>query len=269
MIPTVAATRFQAGGAVLECSLVPWDSEIFGFPVAQIGRLELADAERAGGILWEFETWCADHDVRLVSCRLDHTQLRESMALEEAGFRFVEMVHEPHLDLAEDIAAPSRVIAVEDAGPDDLAAIEDIAYSAFSTGRFLLDWRLPPELSKRRYATWVRNSVDAPEQTVLKAELDGELVGFFIVERRPDGTVYWHLTAIAPRWQGKGVGMSLWRTMLRRHRAEGATAVETTISGHNAPAINLYARLGFTFGPAKMTFHWLRDPVPSAPESPA
>jgi RimJ/RimL family protein N-acetyltransferase len=94
---------------------------------------------------------------------------------------------------------------------------------------------------------------------VLKAEVAGDLVGFFIVEHRPDQSVYWHLTAIAPRWQGKGIGTSLWRTMLLRHRAEGATSVETTISAHNAPAMNLYARLGFSFASAQMTFHRLRD----------
>ena len=145
------------------------------------------------------------------------------------------------------------------AAPGDLNAIEAIAHAAFTSGRFLLDWRLPAELSKRRYANWVRTSLKAPQQSVLKAEVEGDLVGFFIVEHRSDGSVYWHLTAVAPAWQGKGMGMSLWRTMLIRHRGEGATSVETTISGHNAPAINLYARLGFTFGSAQTTFHWLRD----------
>ena len=58
----------------------------------------------------------------------------------------------------------------------------------------------------------------------------------------------------------KGMGMSLWQAMLLRHRAEGATFVETTISGHNLPIINLYARLGFSFASAQMTFHRLRDP---------
>jgi RimJ/RimL family protein N-acetyltransferase len=85
------------------------------------------------------------------------------------------------------------------------------------------------------------------------------LVGFFIVEQRPDRSVYWHLTAVAPKWQGKGIGMSVWRTMLLRHKAEGAPFVETTISGHNLAIINLYARLRFTFRGAQMTFHWLRD----------
>jgi RimJ/RimL family protein N-acetyltransferase len=95
---------------------------------------------------------------------------------------------------------------------------------------------------------------------VLKAEVDGRLVGFFIVENRPDGSAYWHLTAIAPEWQGKGMGMSVWQAALLRHRSEGASAVETTISGHNLPIINLYARLGFRFASAQMTFHRLREP---------
>lgn len=254
------AILFEADGAVMECFLVPWDTEIFGFPVAQISRLELADDADPAGVLRDFDGWCADHDVRLVSCRLDHRQLRASMALEEVGFRFLEMVVEPRFDLVDGGAAPDRELLIGDATPGDLVAIEEIAYSAFTTGRFLLDPRLPSELSRRRYAAWVRSSFERPDHTVLKAERDGELVGFFIVERRRDGSVYWHLTAVAPGWQGKGIGSTLWRAMLLRHRTEGATSVSTTISGHNVPALNLYARLGFRFTSAQMTFHRLVVP---------
>lgn len=257
MTPPVATIRFAAAGAVLECFVVPWDSEIFGFPVAQIGRLELTEDAEPGAVLRDFDTWCANEGVRFASCRLDHARLRESISLEDVGFRFVEMVHEPGLELANRVAAPRKVIRVAEATVEDLPSIEEIAYTAFSTGRFLLDWRLPQELSRRRYAAWVRNSFDDPAHSVLTAELDGALVGFFIVETRPDGTVYWHLTAIAPAWQGKGIGTSLWRTMLLRHRSDGARSVATTISAHNSAALNLYARLGFTFAAAQMTFHRL------------
>lgn len=254
-------TRLDCPGAILECLMVPWDSEIFGYPVAQISRFELAEDAQPTPILAEFEIWCAERDVRLISCRLDHLRLRESMALEDAGFRFVETVYHPRFDAFADIAAPTRGIQVAEATPSDIARIEDVAYSAFSTGRFLLDHRLPPELSRRRYATWVRRSFGSPGQTVLKAESEGELVGFFIVEHRSDKSVYWHLTAIAPEWQGKGMGIRVWRTLLLRHAGEGATAVETTISGHNLAVINLYARLGFSFASAQMTFHRLREPA--------
>jgi len=255
-------TRFERAGAVIECSMVPWDSEIFGFPVAQITRVALEEGARSAEALGEFQTWCDEHAVHLVACRLDHLELRESMALEDAGFRFIEMVYRLRLDSFEGIDPPRDVVLVTPASPSDLSSIEEIASAAFTTGRFLLDWRLPPELSNRRYATWVRNSVDAPRHTILKAEVDGELVGFFIVEDRTDGSVYWHLTAIAPAWQGRGIGSSLWRTVLLRHQMEGATSVETTISGHNLAILNLYERLGFSFSSAQMTFHWLREPQP-------
>lgn len=257
----IESTRIERGGGLLECHLVPWDSEVFGFPVADVTRLELPDDPTADLLLDAFDSWCSDQDVRLVSCRLDHSRLRESMALEGLGFRFVEVVYEPMLELDAAIDRPSRDILIEPADADDAPAIEAIAKEAFTTGRFLLDQRLPPALSGARYAYWVRTSLSTPAHAVVTARHQGELVGFFILERRMDGTVYWHLTAVAPAWQGKGIGGDLWRTMLLRHRSEGADRVETTISGHNLPAVNLYARLGFVFRSARMTYHWLRDAV--------
>ena len=260
---TLRPTTIEADGAVLAYSLVPWDSEVFGFPVAQIDHVVFEAGRSPDEVFAQFEGWCAENDVGLVSCRLDHTQLRESMILEDHGFRFIETVYEPRLASFDRIAVPGHAIDVAEAGPDDLPRIEAIAYDAFDTGRFLLDWRLPPDLSRRRYANWVATSVGVPGRAVLKAEVEGELIGFFIVEHQADDGVYWHLTAVAPGWQGRGLGLSLWRTMLLRHQAEGAASVGTTISGHNLAAINLYARLGFTFATSRLTLHRLRGRGPS------
>jgi ribosomal protein S18 acetylase RimI-like enzyme len=257
----IGSTTIGSGDAALDCFVVPWDSTIFGFPVAQISRIDLGPPGTSTAALFgSFDAWCSELGVRLVSCRLDHTRLRESMDLEAHGFRFVEMVYEPRLDAPLAVAAPLHDIQVTEATETDLPAIEAVARTAFTTGRYLLDHRLSPDLSHGRYASWVRSAFGSGDQTVLKAELDGELVGFFIVERRPDDRVYWHLTAVAPGWQGKGIGLSVWQTMLRRHAGEGAAGVETTISGHNLAALNLYARLGFTFASAQLTFHRLVAP---------
>ncbi len=254
----VATTTIGSRGTILECSLVPWDTAAFGFPVAEISRAEIEPGTIPDEVAFEaFDRWCTERDVRFVSARLDHLRLVESMALEAHGFRFVEMVFRPHRDDPGLVEAPRHSIAVAAATAADLPVIEAVAFEAFRTGQFVLDERLPPELGRRRYARWVRSAFDGSVQSVLKAELDGELVGFFIVEARPDGLAYWHLTAISPARQGMGIGLSLWQTMLRRHAAEGATSIETTISVHNLAAVNLYARLGFTFSSAQMTFHRL------------
>lgn len=262
MLPPLDSIRFARGEAMLTCSVVPWDTESFGFTVAQIDVLDVGDGTEAEALLGDFRGWCADAGVRLASCRLDHLQLRESMAIEEAGFRFVEMVYRPRLDLRDASPAPVRVIEVQPAAPSDLDAITAIAYSAFATGRYLLDWRVDPVLGKSRYAAWVRRGVDRPGHTVLKVVIDGEIAGFFLVESRPDGSVYWHLTALAPSWQGRGIGLPLWQSMVLRHRQAGMTSIETVISGHNLAALNLYARAGFSFPSAQMTFHWLESANP-------
>jgi len=232
---------------------VPWDSEIFGFGVAQIDSIELGVGDPAEDFL-EFQRWCREQSIRLSSCRLSHDRLRESAWLESRGFRFIEMVYRPRLDLLQQESSPTSALVIDRALASDLPALDEIAGLAFTTGRFHLDPFLDRGLNGKRYRSWVRSSLANPDHQVLKATLGGALVGFFVVEETNE-TAYWHLTAMAPPFQGQGIGESLWRAMMARHRQAGMRVVETTISAHNVAVINLYAKLGFRFGEAQMTFH--------------
>ena len=248
-----------AGPALsMDFFLVPWDTQVFGFPVAQINAFKLKNGGDSAGIYRRFEDWRDGQNIRIVSCKLDHFALRESMFLEARGFRFVEMVYRPSLSLKH-ANFPDSELRIEHARPADLPEIEAIAGSAFDTGRYLLDWRLDSQHSHLRYRNWLRNSAVSADQEVLTASANGEIVGFFIIEKRPDDSVYWHLTAIAAHQRGRGLGKQLWRAMALRAWREGATRVETTISAHNLPVINLYAQLGFRFDSAQMTLHWLQE----------
>ncbi len=239
---------------------VPWDSTIFGFPVVQIEGIDIVDGDPAPAFL-PFEQWCHDIGCRLVCCRMPHDRLRESGFLERRGFRFIEMVYRPRFEDLSRLPDFQTDLGIYEAAADDLVEIENIARSAFVTGRFVLDERLDVRLANERYSVWVRNSFADPQHQVLKAVIDDRIAGFFIVESRPDGTAYWHLTAVSPDFQHRGVGKSLWKAMMTRHRDAGMRAVETTISAHNTPVMNLYATLGFRFGEADMTFHRTDDPL--------
>ena len=103
---------------------------------------------------------------------------------------------------------PRQAVEVGEATEGDLPAIEAIASSAFTTGRFLLDGRLDPAAEPSTLRELGPDQLR--ERTPHGAQGGGrpaELVGFFIAEHRPDGVVYWHLTAMAPAWQGKGLGL--------------------------------------------------------------
>lgn len=255
---SVSAQCLRTAALALEYAFVPWDSRIFGFAVAQISAISVEDVAAARADFDAFNVWRDAHEVALVSCRLSHDRLRESMLLEEQGFKFVEMVYPMRCSWVEAAAFPPSDLTIERATLADLEPIQNIGAAAFATGRFNVDPRIGPELGGKRYAVWVENSLHSQSQIVVKALLRGQLVGFFIYENRPDGSTYWHLTAVSPAHQGQGVGGVLWRKMIMLHQREGCRRIETVVSARNTPVLNLYAKLGFRFEPPHMTFHWSR-----------
>jgi RimJ/RimL family protein N-acetyltransferase len=251
--------RLETGALSLAYFHVPWDSDIFGFPVAQISEMRVLDPGIARSDLVPFQAWLDQESIHLASCRLPHDRLHESMLLEQIGFRFVEMVLHPHLaDLQAYPCAPQN-LSVELADSADLPAIEAIAANAFGHERFHADPRLDRRLADHRYLVWVRNSHGHPTQRLYKISDGPDLVAFFVTENKPDGCCYWHLTAISPAFQGRGYGKRVWREMLHHHQREGMARIATTIAARNTPVLNLYASLGFRFQPPEITLHWLRD----------
>ena len=245
-------------GLVLEASLVPWDTAVFEYPVAQIERIRVLDPGQARADYAAFESWRDSRRCGLVSCRLGHDRLDESMLLEDRGFRFIEMVLHPRLENLERLDIPDQGLDIVPAEESDIAALSMIAESAFADDRFHVDPRLDPRRGDVRYGRWVASTVGHPKQRLLKI-LDGaSLVAFFIVEAREDGSIYWHLTTVSPAFQGRGYGRRTWLAMLRYHVKNGHNAVSTTISARNIVVLNLYSGLSFRFSPPDMTFHWIR-----------
>lgn len=235
---------------------VPWDSEIFGRAVAQIEKLELGDGDAAAAFD-TFERWSREANVELTTCRLDHLQLREAGWLGSRGFRFVETMLYPRVDALDRSLtnALESSIDIVVANQTDLPALESVAATAFVTSRFVIDPGIAPGLAATRYRVWVRNSFGDAKHQVLKANLDGAMVGFFIVEERDANSAYWHLTAVNPAFHGRGIGRALWLRMMRWHSERGIQSIETAVSGHNLPVIGLYGSLGWRFVRSDITLH--------------
>lgn len=71
----------ESAGLSIVASVVPWDSDVFGFPVVQIGSMELTDLDRALSIYHQFVAWRDIVKPQKLVCRLKQYQLQESMLL--------------------------------------------------------------------------------------------------------------------------------------------------------------------------------------------
>lgn len=247
-------------GLLVEFSLAPWDEAACGFPVAQLTRFEVweHDPTLLHPAWAEFEAWRDAAHVGLVSCRIGANKVREGLWLESAGFRFIEMVLQPTIMLDKGRKEGDSSVEVAIVGPDDIECVAEIARTAFVTDRFTVDPRLPRCASGKRYQRWVESTFGHPTQRLHKAQIDGVVAGFFITENASDGSCYWHLTAVAPAFHGRGYGKRIWRAMMDKAKDDGAVKVTTTIAVRNIPVLNLYAGLGFRFGTASSTYHWVR-----------
>jgi ribosomal protein S18 acetylase RimI-like enzyme len=239
-------------------SLSPWDQNVCGFPVLQIFDMEVCGSG-ASSDMQVFERERDALGAGLVSCRLAHQCLKESMLLEDHGFRFIEMLYQPELDLS-GLSFDDNItqLAVARANEVDLPILLGIAGTAFHNERFKMDPRLDPAISDLRYQNWVASSLHHPNQELFVICDGATRIAFFVTELLPDGTCYWHLNAIATDAQGHGYGRLVWLNMLNQAIKAGAQRVRTSIVVRNYRVLNLYARLGFFLPPPLMTFHWVR-----------
>lgn len=237
----------------------PWDSAVFGNAVVSIENLEVLEPLNAGKDFKNFRQWLDFKLVGLVSCRLPHRNLIESMFLESQDFRFVEMVLHPYLTNLHRLQLTPEDLEIQVATPDDLDDLLGIARSAFSNERFHLDPRIPLGVGNKRYEQWVCNCLNHSTQKLLKISEKKKTIGLFITLEPPTpDTVEWLLTAISPSIQGLGYGKRAWLAMLRFHQTQGIQTISTTISARNSRVLNLYSQLRFRFNDPEMTFHWVR-----------
>lgn len=256
----MSSFELNTAALYLSANITPWDTQSFGFGVAQINRVDCLTSDVGSALLDPFIRWLEKNDIRLVSVRLPCEKLRESMLLERGGFRFVEVALHPYHDLPYPRLENAGELVIEPALHSDVPALQAMASRAFPYGRIHADPRLGAELGDLRYGRWVANCLAHPRQRLLKVtNEDAAIAALFVVEARDNMSVYWHLTAVSPDLRGRGTGWRVWHAMLARHANEGMSSVHTTITASNIPILNLYSKLGFHFSPPEMTFHWMRE----------
>lgn len=264
--------EIRAGAPALgRAALLPWDIEIFGFPVASY-RVEadkvLNEAARKD-LAVHFHSWMTRHHVSVCGCVIPAGALFWKSLLPELGFRFVDFgIEAKFRDLPSAPLPPIRA-ALRNPEPEDHLAIEGLASRSFAHGRYFADALFPRELAQSRYRRWIANALagaNGPDRVYVLGER-GNVDGFFHVAVQGQ-VADLRLAAIAPELQSSGIGFDLYVSVLHELKNLGVRRIVTSISAANTAVMNLYSMLGFRFAHPEMIYHWHAGlPCPTGPSS--
>jgi L-amino acid N-acyltransferase YncA len=256
---TLRFEKIGSGDDSLGCAaVIPWDSDIFGFTVAQfrIGSDRIAESQ-TGALSESLLSWLHRNDVVLCSCAVPASSAFWKTYLPRVGFEWGDLGLRVALNgLNKASLRPAR-FTLRNAVPGDSDAVGAIAGQAFHHGRYHADPRFPSELADRRYRQWATNALagNNPGEFLYVMGEPGKVQGFYHVA--VDKTVSdLRLAALAPELQGTMLGFDLYLAVLHTLKKLGVRRVVSTISGTNTPVMNVYSMLGFRFSDPEVIYHW-------------
>ena len=256
------ALRFEKFDSVDDsfgcAAVIPWDSDTFGFPVAQyrIGSDRIEESQ-TGALSECLLSWLSRNSVALCSCTVPASNAFWKTYLPRLGFEWVDLGLRVALSgLNKASLRPAR-FTLRKAVPGDSDAIGAIAGQAFHHGRYHADPRFPSELADRRYRQWATNALteSKPGERLYVMGEPGNVQGFYHV-RVDESVSDLLLAAVTPKLQGTMLGFDLYLAVLHTMKESGVRRVVSSISGMNTAVMNVYSMLGFRFSDPEVIYHW-------------
>lgn len=129
-------------------------------------------------------------------------------------------------------------------------AILEIALSSFpSDRRFHVRPKPDDEVGEAVIRRWVKELTE-----VYVCVHKGEIVGFLDLEPYGEKDCFIHLAAVRERYRAAGAAVSLYAHAVLTAKEKGCEKLCGRISSTNTAVMNLYARLGATFGEPRDVF---------------
>jgi dTDP-4-amino-4,6-dideoxy-D-galactose acyltransferase len=232
-----------------------WDTQFFG---VRIGRLTGHRLTRER--VTEAQSWCRVNQIDCLYFLADSDDAATVTLAEANGFRLVDIrvTFERPLPKETEATPAIRAFRAED-GP----RIREIARVSHRDSRFYYDPRFPESRCDALYEAWIERSAGGWADAVLVAERDGVPAGYLSCHLSgPAGSI--GLVAVAPEWQGRGLGKQLIHASLEYFRRHGTTRATVVTQGRNLSSQRLYQRCGFVTQAMQLWYHRWFTTEPSA-----
>ncbi|EKE44164.1 GCN5-like N-acetyltransferase [Oceaniovalibus guishaninsula JLT2003] len=228
------------------------ETDRFGVPCARIADpaapLDAIDAAaRAQG-------------VRMLSTRIDVSNLPRVHALESDGFRLMDTLVYYGRSLTDwTEPAPRRPFDIRRARPQDADAVEAVARSSFKGyyGHYHADPRLDNDKADAAYVEWSGNSIRALTDRLTAAivTVEDEIVAYATLRFNTDIQAEMVVGGVAPHHQGGGLYAAMVARSLSFMRDDGATEFILSTQINNYAVQKVWARFGLAHRYSYYTFH--------------
>jgi len=240
------------------CRFLAWDSNFFGFKIAQLS-IDLLKPEYVAQI----DDWCHRNGISCLYFLADFNSPESIEIAEQNNFHLVDVRIEMELKInkSHSLEYQYENLVLRDFKRDDMSFLQDIAKNSFTSSRFYFDKRFPRNLCDSFYATWIKVSCEGYAQKVLVAELGKKVVGFITCHLEEDnGIGRIGLLGLSSEMRGKSIGQIIIHQASDWFLSKKAKLVRIVTQGRNVAAQRLYQKCGFITKSVYLWYHkWYKE----------
>ena len=240
-----------------DVAILDWDSNIFGFPVADYRPGDASSVDHAvPEIARLLKNWATQTGAELIGCSVPAAEPKWSALLPQLGFVFVDTTFTYTLPKLHRAKFP-RSHAVRLATAEDQVSVERIAAQAFNAGRYHADPFFPRALANLRFRCWLAKAFASlgPASRVYVIGPPGAVTAFTHSNVNGD-EAYITIGGAELALQGRGAGAAIFIGTLEALRDSGVRRAQSKLSASNTPMMNLAAYAGARFSEPQHVFHW-------------
>ncbi len=234
------------------CQFLDWDTQFFGVRIAR-ANVNRLDPETTRALL----AWCCEHAIDCLYFLADADHPATVRHAEANQFKLVDL----RVTLQVDLPAPRLAaniapdISLGPVAASEVAALRAIAAVSHHDSRFYADPGFAPARADALYETWIEQACRDDSKFVLVAHQHSQVAGYLVCDcdGAPTGRI--SLTAVAPGFQGHGIGGALVAAGLDWFKKQQLPAVQVVTQARNVRAMRLYEKHGFATQQLQLWYH--------------
>lgn len=240
---------------VLALKHMEWDTNFFNKKLAKIDYFKAVDSKVADGLVKKVLSIARGMQYQHLMCRLRGDFFNEIWALEENGFKLMDIgvslvLKIDNLKNTED----ERKIEIRPMREEDCITLKELSSRLFKLSHFYINPFFNDKEVNQLYEIWLENSYRGLADVVFVAEVKKKPVGFIACTiDRKTGIGSINLLGIDQEFSGRGIGISLVNRSLSWF-SERTKEVHVRTQAINYPAFNLYLKSGFKANMTDVTY---------------